>query len=56
MGKSLNKWLGIGNVGKDPEIRETPGGMLIANLTLATSDRKKDAQGNWQDAKQNGIT
>ncbi len=50
MGKSLNKWLGIGNVGKDPEIRETPGGMLIANLTLATSDRKKDAQGNWQDA------
>ena len=49
MGKSLNKWLGIGNVGKDPEIRETPGGMLIANLTLATSDRKKDAEGNWQD-------
>jgi single-strand DNA-binding protein len=39
----------LGNVGKDPEIRSTPGGTMVANLTLATSDRQKDAQGNWQD-------
>ena len=23
--------------------------MMVANFTLATSDRQKDAQGNWQD-------
>jgi single-strand DNA-binding protein len=39
----------LGNVGKDPEIRSTAGGTMVANLTLATSDRQKDAQGNWQD-------
>jgi single-strand DNA-binding protein len=49
MAKSVNKVLLLGNVGKDPEIRSTPGGTLVANLTLATSDRQKDAQGNWQD-------
>jgi single-strand DNA-binding protein len=36
-------------VGKDPEIRSTAGGNIVANLTLATSDNQKDAQGNWQE-------
>ena len=49
MGKSVNKVILLGNVGKDPEIRSTAGGTMVANLTLATSDRQKDAQGNWQD-------
>jgi single-strand DNA-binding protein len=49
MAKSVNKVILLGNVGKDPEIRSTPGGMMVANFTLATSDRQKDAQGNWQD-------
>ncbi len=49
MAKSVNKVILLGNVGKDPEIRSTPGGAMVANLTLATSDRQKDAQGNWQD-------
>ncbi len=49
MAKSVNKVILLGNVGKDPEIRTTPGGTVVANLTLATSDRQKDAQGNWQD-------
>lgn len=39
----------LGSVGRDPELKSTPGGTLVANLSLATSDRKKDAQGNWQD-------
>ncbi len=30
-------------------MKATQGGMTIANFTLATSDRTKDAQGNWQD-------
>jgi single-strand DNA-binding protein len=49
MAKSVNKAILLGNVGKDPEIRSTPGGTMVANLTLATSDRQKDAQGNYQD-------
>lgn len=49
MAKSVNKVILLGNVGKDPETRSTAGGTLVANFTLATSDRQKDAQGNWQD-------
>ena len=49
MARSVNKVTLLGNVGKDPEIRSTPGGTMVANLALATSDRQKDAQGNWQD-------
>jgi single-strand DNA-binding protein len=50
MARTVNKVTLLGNVGKDPEIRSTPGGTMVANLTLATSDRQKDAQGNWQDS------
>jgi single-strand DNA-binding protein len=49
MAKSVNKVILLGNVGKDPEIRSTPSGTMVANFTLATTDRQKDAQGNWQD-------
>jgi single-strand DNA-binding protein len=49
MAKGVNKVFLLGNVGKDPEIRATPGGMSIASFTLATADRQKDAQGNWAD-------
>jgi single-strand DNA-binding protein len=49
MAKSVNKVILLGNVGKDPEIRSTPGGTMVASFTLATSDRFQDAQGNWQD-------
>ena len=49
MARSVNKVTLLGNVGKDPEIRSTAGGTMVANFTLATSDRQKDAQGNWQD-------
>ena len=49
MAKSVNKVILLGNVGKDPDIRSTAGGTMVANLTLATSDRFQDGQGNWQD-------
>ena len=49
MAKSVNKVFLLGNVGKDPEIRSTGGGTMVANFSLATSDRFQDPQGNWQD-------
>lgn len=49
MAKGVNKVLLLGNVGKDPEIRSTTGGTLVASFSLATADRQKDQQGNWQD-------
>jgi len=49
MARSVNKVTLIGNVGKDPEIRSSASGVMVANFTLATSDRFQDAQGNWQD-------
>lgn len=49
MAKGVNKVMLLGNVGKDPEMKATAGGMVIAQLTLATADRQKDATGNWVD-------
>lgn len=49
MAKSVNKVILLGNVGKDPEIRSTGGGTMVANFGLATTERSKDGQGNWQD-------
>jgi single-strand DNA-binding protein len=39
---SLNKVQLIGHTGKDPEIRYLPSGMAVANLSLATSSKRKD--------------
>ncbi len=49
MAKGVNKVFLLGNVGKDPEIRTTAGGMAVASFSLATADRAKDQQGNWTD-------
>lgn len=42
MAGSVNKVILVGNVGKDPEIRQTQSGDKIANLRLATSESWKD--------------
>jgi single-strand DNA-binding protein len=49
MAKGVNKVFLLGNVGKDPEIRATAGGMTVASFTLATADRKKEGA-NWVDS------
>lgn len=42
---SLNKWLGIGNLGRDPEIRFMPDGKAVANLSIACTEKYKDKNG-----------
>jgi single-strand DNA-binding protein len=49
MGKSVNKTILLGNVGKDPEVKSTNGGTLVATFSLATSERFKDKQGDVQE-------
>ena len=49
MSKTVNKVILLGNAGKDPEIKSTNGGTLVAILSLATADRFKDKQGEWQE-------
>jgi single-strand DNA-binding protein len=49
MAKSVNKVILIGNLGKDPELKHTSTGTAVANFTLATNERFKDKDGNWQD-------
>jgi len=46
---SLNKVMLIGNLGKDPEMRNTASGIAVATFSLATSERVKNKQTNeWE--------
>jgi len=38
----INKAILVGNLGRDPEVRYTPGGTAVANFTVATTERWKD--------------
>ena len=46
---TVNKAILVGNLGQDPEIRSTGSGTPVATLRIATSDRRKDRDGNWTD-------
>ena len=45
---SVNKVILIGNVGKDPEVKELTNGR-VANMVMATSERYKDKNGDRQE-------
>lgn len=44
MARGINKVILVGNLGKDPEVRYTPSGLAVANITVATSENWKDKQ------------
>lgn len=45
----VNRVFVLGNLGKDPEFKESQSGVSLCNLSIATSRRYKDAQGNLQE-------
>ena len=49
MARGLNKVLLIGNLGADPEIKYSANGNAIANLRLATTEGRKNRDGEWED-------
>ena len=49
MAKSVNKVILVGNLGKDPDVKYTPSGLPVAKFSVATNERFKDKNGEWQD-------
>ena len=46
---SLNKVHIIGHLGKDPELTYSKSGMAFAKFSIATSERKKNDAGEWEE-------
>jgi len=46
---SLNKVMLIGNLGKDPEVRYTASGQAVASFNLATSEKFKNKNGEFEE-------
>jgi single-strand DNA-binding protein len=46
---AVNKVILVGNLGRDPEIRYTPGGKAVARFPVATGEVWTDAEGNRQE-------
>lgn len=46
---TVNTAILIGNLGSDPEVKELPSGVRVANVSLATTERWKDKQGQRQE-------
>lgn len=44
MSRSVNKVILVGNVGRDPDVRQTQNGTKVANLSLATNRRRPPAE------------
>jgi single-strand DNA-binding protein len=51
MARGVNKVILVGNLGKDPEVRYSPNGNAVANITLATSEQWKDRNSGEQQEK-----
>ena len=46
---SFNKIIIVGNLGRDPELRYTPQGTAVCNFSVATTEKRKDKSGEFQD-------
>ena len=42
--RGVNKVILVGNLGNDPEVRQTPAGVTITTISVATSESWKDKQ------------
>ncbi len=50
MARSLNQVTLMGNLTRDPELRQTPGGQNVTSFSLALNRSYKDQSGEWQEA------
>jgi len=49
MARSLNQVTLMGNLTRDPELRQTPNGQNVTSFSLALNRAYKDAGGEWQE-------
>jgi len=49
MARGINKVILVGNLGNDPDVKYTQGGMAITRISLATTSVRKDRDGNQQE-------
>lgn len=49
MGKSLNQVTLLGNLTRDPELRQTPTGQQVVSFSLALNSNYKNKEGNWEE-------
>jgi single-strand DNA-binding protein len=49
MARSLNQVTLMGNLTRDPELRQTPTGQNVTSFSLALNRSYKDASGEWQE-------
>jgi single-strand DNA-binding protein len=50
MARSLNQVFLMGNLTRDPELRQIPNGQSVTSFSLALNRSYKDASGEWQEA------
>src|SRR6476469_4867501 len=50
MARSLNQTFLMGNLTRDPELRQTPNGQNVTSFSLALNRSYKDSSGEWQEA------
>jgi single-strand DNA-binding protein len=50
MARSLNQVTLMGNLTRDPELRQTPNGQNVTSFSLALNRSYKDSSGEWQEA------
>jgi single-strand DNA-binding protein len=50
MARSLNQAFLMGNLTRDPELRQTPSGQSVCSFSLALNRAYKDSSGEWQEA------
>lgn len=46
---AVNKFIGIGNLGKEPEMRFMPDGKAVCNFSIAISEKYKDKSGEQKE-------
>ncbi len=50
MARSLNQVVLMGNLTRDPELRQTPSGQNVVSFSLALNRSYKDQNGEWQES------
>jgi single-strand DNA-binding protein len=50
MARSVNQVIIMGNLTRDPELRQTPSGQSVVSFSLALNRSYKDQSGEWQEA------